>query len=63
MRNNTCSDQIWHHIPTKDSSRLGLQTRVDVALRAQAEDQLTLPAVLTFSETDCGLMIEKETYF
>lgn len=49
MGNNTCSDQIWHHIPSKDSSRLGEQTAVD-ALQVQAQYQLTLPAVLTFGK-------------
>lgn len=44
-----------------DSPAFGLQTRVDVALQAQAQDQLTLPAVLTFSKSDCGLMTEGET--
>lgn len=47
--NNTCQDQIRHHIPSKDSSRLGAQAAVD-ALQVQAQYQLTLPAVLTFGK-------------
>ncbi len=34
----------------KTALGLGLQTGVDVALQDQAQDQLTLPAVLTFSK-------------
>lgn len=56
MENNTWSDQIRHHIPSKDSSRLGEQTAVD-ALQVQAQYQLTLPAVLTFGKLT-GLMTE-----
>lgn len=63
VRNKSCSNQIWHHIPTKASAGLELQTRVDVALQARPRDQLTLPAVLTFSKTDCGLMIVRPTAF
>lgn len=60
MRNNTGPGQIWRHIPT-DGPGLGLQAGVDVALQAQARDQLTLPAVLTFSKAGCCLMVAGQT--
>lgn len=50
-----CTDQ--------DSTALGLQTKVDVALQAKAQDQLTVPAVLTFQKTWLCLMIEGHISF